>query len=60
MLPKREDSANAALAASPRAELGRRRLPPAANDNRPGLARIARWAGFALFLIALGFWALRA
>jgi hypothetical protein len=60
MLVKCDDSANAAPAASPRAELGRRRLPPAANDNRPGLARILRWAGFAVFLIALGFWTLRA
>jgi hypothetical protein len=59
MLPKREDEATLPSAA-PRAVLGRRRLPPAANDNRPGLARILRWAGFALFVIALGFWALRA
>lgn len=59
MIPKRDDEASAP-AASPRAALGRRRLPPAANDNRPGAARIARWAAFALFMIALGFWALKA
>lgn len=59
MIPKRDETATAP-AATPSAMLGRRRLPPAANDNRPGMARILRWAGFALFMIALGFWALRA
>ena len=59
MIPKREDKTGPP-SATPRAALGRRRLPPAANDNRPGLARILRWAAFALFVIALGFWALKA
>lgn len=59
MIPKREDETGP-RSATPRATLGRRRLPPAANDNRPGLARVLRWAGFALFVIALGFWALKA
>ena len=59
MIPKRDAEATIPTA-SPRAALGRRRLPPAANDNRPGMARILRWAGFALFVIALGFWALKA
>jgi hypothetical protein len=59
MIPKRDEEATGPMA-GPRAALGRRRLPPAANDNRPGAARILRWAAFALFVIALGFWALRA
>lgn len=58
MIPKR-DAQTGVLTALPSAMLGRRRLPPAANDNRPGAARLLRWAGFAVFLIALGFWALR-
>jgi hypothetical protein len=59
MIPKREDETGPP-SATPRAALGRRRLPPAANDNRPGLARILRWAAFAVCVIALGIWALRA
>jgi hypothetical protein len=59
MIPKRDDQVPAP-APMQGAMLGRRRLPAAANDNRPGLARVLRWAGFALFVIALGFWALKA
>ena len=59
MIPQRDDTLSMPQA-TPSAALGRRRLPPAANDNRPGLARILRWAGFAVFTIALGIWALKA
>jgi hypothetical protein len=59
MIPKR-DGTPSMPQATPSATLGRRRLPPAANDNRPGLARILRWAAFAVCVIALGIWALRA
>jgi hypothetical protein len=59
MNAKRKDRVEFVPAARPGTVLGRRRLPPAANDNQPGFARIARWAGFAMFLIAFGIFALK-
>lgn len=56
---KRQERVEFVPAARLGSMLGRRRLPPAANDNQPGLARIARWAGFAMFLIAFGVFALK-